>query len=175
MSQADFHPRVFRLALCLAAVFAAAGPGWQVLAYFPVPEDVNADQFKDIADDLRCPTCTGLSVLNSDEKFATQIKEIVVEEMRKGKDKEEIMGYFLKSYGPWILREPPKRGFHALAWLLPGLCLLAGPPLIWFMVWRRRRTYDTLGVRSEEKIVEEMIGRIDAARSLRVDGGEVNP
>src|SRR5690606_27340125 len=120
------------------------GSAQAAAAAFVLPEDVDQQQFRVIADDLRCPTCVGLSVLNSDEKFALQIKEKVVEDLRLGKSREEIMAYFLERYGPWILREPPREGFHGLAWQIPIAILLLGPLVLWILFWRRRRDYDTL-------------------------------
>jgi cytochrome c-type biogenesis protein CcmH/NrfF len=133
--------------------------------YYVIPEDVDAAKFGELAKDLRCPTCIGLSVLNSDEKFATQIKEKIVEQLREGKSREDIMVYFVDRYGPWILREPPKEGFHILAWILPAAMLVFGPILIYFLIWRKRRSYSTLGVRSEELLIDEMMQRLAERKS----------
>ncbi|SME97602.1 cytochrome c-type biogenesis protein [Pseudobacteriovorax antillogorgiicola] len=112
--------------------------------------------FKDVAGELRCPTCTGLSVLDSDAKFSVQIKDQVKEQMEKGRSKDEILEFFVERYGPWILREPPKEGFNIVAWIVPIAMLFLGPIIIWASVWRKKVTVDTFGVRSDEKIVEEM-------------------
>jgi cytochrome c-type biogenesis protein CcmH/NrfF len=118
------------------------------------------DAFRDIAKDLRCPTCTGLSVLESEAKFSVQIKDIVREKMEAGKDRQEILDFFVERYGPWILRSPPKKGFNILAWAFPIAIMLSGPPLIWFFVWRKRKVIQAYGVRSNDSIIEEMHGRI---------------
>jgi cytochrome c-type biogenesis protein CcmH len=126
------------------------------------------DEYRDIAKDLRCPTCTGLSVLESDAKFSQQIKDIVKEQVTEGKTKDEIYQYFTERYGPWILRAPPKSGFNLLAWLFPISLLLAGPPLVWFFVWRKRKVITTMGVRVVDDIISQMHGELDA---LRAQGG----
>lgn len=125
------------------------------------------EKFRDVAGELRCPTCTGLSVLESDAKFSLQIKDIVKEQVEAGKNKDEILAYFTERYGPWILRSPPAKGFNMLAWMLPIAALLLGPPAVWFFVWRKRRVVSKQGVRSAEDIISEMHGRLDQLRGAR--------
>lgn len=127
---------------------------------------VNDDEFRDVANDLRCPTCTGLSVLDSDAAFSVQIKNEVKEQLAAGKAKDEILSFFTERYGPWILRAPPKQGVHLLAWVLPIAALIFGPLLIWFFVWTRRdsRPDDEGVTRSVESIVVEMNQKLDDLR-----------
>ena len=112
--------------------------------------------FRDIAKEFRCPTCTGLSVLESDAGFSVQIKEQVQEQLNLGKDHDQIKEYFTTRYGAWILREPPAKGFNVLAWAIPITLLLVGPILIWLLVWKRHVTTDSHGVRSATAILQEM-------------------
>jgi cytochrome c-type biogenesis protein CcmH/NrfF len=128
-------------------------------------EGPKGELFHDVASSLRCPTCTGLSVLESDARFSQQIKDIVLEQVDAGKSKDEILKYFTERYGPWILRSPPAKGFNILAWALPLAILVLGPPLVWFFVWRRRRVVSTMGVRSAEDIIKEMNMRLEGLRS----------
>ena len=121
-------------------------------------------QFLDAADELRCPTCAGLSVLESDAAFSNQIKDIVREKVKEGASKDQIMEYFTERYGPWILRAPPTEGFHILAWLIPFSMLGLGPPLLWFFVWRRKKIPETAGVRATEEIEAEMKERLESLR-----------
>ncbi|MCY4381512.1 MAG: cytochrome c-type biogenesis protein CcmH [Proteobacteria bacterium] len=92
-------------------------------------DHVTAEQkelFFSVAANLRCPTCTGLSVLQSDAPFSIQIKNLVQEQVSQGANQREIITFFTERYGLWILREPPKKGEHLLIWLLPVLFLLFG-------------------------------------------------
>jgi len=111
--------------------------------------------FKDVAGMLRCPTCTGLSVLDSDAKFSLQIQNVVKEQIDQGKSKDQILDFFENRYGPWILREPPKKGFNIVAWIFPLLLIILGPILVWMLVWRRSRDTSENTVRSAEEIAEE--------------------
>ena len=112
------------------------------------------DQFRDVASDLRCPTCVGLSVLESDAPFSKQIKDEVTNQLKAGKSHEDILTFFTERYGPWILRVPPKTGVSVLAWAIPLAVLLTGPLAVWFLVWRRR---DNLGGVEAVKPLEEIL------------------
>ncbi|MES2744632.1 MAG: cytochrome c-type biogenesis protein CcmH [Bdellovibrionota bacterium] len=116
----------------------------------------NDPLFRDIAKEFRCPTCTGLSVLESDAGFSVQIKEQVQEQLNLGKNHDQIIEYFTERYGAWILREPPAKGVNVLAWAIPITLLCAGPILIWLLVWKRHVKSDTHGVRSAAAILLEM-------------------
>lgn len=116
-------------------------------------DDEQYRKYREAAGDLRCPTCTGLSVLESDAPFSRQIKDLVEEKVKAGANHAEIMQYFTERYGPWILREPPKQGVNLIAWIFPLSLLVLGPFLVWFFVWRKRATAETFGVRSAEKIL----------------------
>ncbi|MFY7928540.1 MAG: cytochrome c-type biogenesis protein [Oligoflexus sp.] len=124
--------------------------------------------FREVARDLRCPTCTGLSILESDAGFSIQIKDQVKEQMQLGKSKEEIKEYFVERYGPWILREPPKEGFNLLAWVVPIVLLCLGPIAIWLLVWKRRVHVNTQGVRSNDALIAEMQERLKAIKQEKV-------
>ena len=122
------------------------------------------EKFIDAAKELRCPTCTGLSVLESDAEFSVQIKNQVREQVEAGKDITQIRQFFVERYGPWILREPPKQGFNGLAWFLPIGILAFGPFILWLLVWRRKKMFETHGVRPTEAIVAEFRSQLDARR-----------
>lgn len=130
------------------------------------PKDNDAN-FRDVAKELRCPTCTGLSVLESDASFSVQIKDQVHEQMKLGKSKDEIVKYFVERYGPWILREPPKEGFNLLAWGVPIALLIGGPILIWLLIWRRKVQFNAHGVRSTEALVKEMHDRLQLMKEKK--------
>ena len=146
-----------RIFLCLSLFLSALAYGQGDI--FRMDNDEN---FKDVAGELRCPTCTGLSVLDSDAKFSVQIKDQVKEQMGQGKSKDEILEFFVERYGPWILREPPKKGINLFAWIIPVAMLFLGPIAIWAFVWRNRMSIDTFGVRSDVEIVDEMKSALEA-------------
>ena len=72
-----------------------------------------------IARQLRCPVCTSESAADSNAQIAQQMRMLIQEQLEDGKSEQEIFAYFRGRYGDWIMLNPPKRGIHLLAWLLP--------------------------------------------------------
>jgi len=89
-----------------------------------------------LTNEFRCPTCQGLSVKDSEAGFSNSIKNKIRELMKNKKSEEEIREFFVKRYGEWILRAPPKQGFNLVLWILPGTGILIG--LMW-IVFRSKR------------------------------------
>lgn len=73
----------------------------------------------EIARQLRCPSCVSESVSDSSAPIAQQMREIIQDQLVEGRSETEILAYFQTRYGDWILLDPPKRGIHLVAWLLP--------------------------------------------------------
>lgn len=117
---------------------------------------VDEERFREIAAELRCPTCTGLGVLDSEAPFSIQIRNEVRSQLAKGGDKKSILNFFLDRYGPWILRSPPKAGINWFAWLVPLGLLVFGPLIIYFMLFRRNPIVSTESVKSSDEILQEM-------------------
>ena len=152
----------------LSAIFISLFLFWSSFIYAQnITDGLEKEQtelFKDVSDQLRCPTCTGLSILQSDAEFSVQMKEAVKEQVVQGKNADQIIEFFTERYGLWILREPPKRGIHLFAWLIPASLLVLGPFFIWLLVWRKRQTVRTYGVRSSSSIMSEMARKLDEMR-----------
>jgi len=58
----------------------------------------------------------------------------------KGLRDEQVIQAMIKEYGTAAYMEPPKTGFGLVAWLAPGVYLLAGAGLVTFVIsrWRKR-------------------------------------
>lgn len=122
------------LFFCLVFLFAAA----PVMAEDPpVPQDIYQEAQR-IGAELRCPVCTGQSLVESNSEVAQEMRDKIVEMLRQGKTRQEILDHFVAQYGDWILNSPPARGAGLVAWLVPPAALVAGAlVLVWFI--RRRQ------------------------------------
>lgn len=158
--------RFWALVLTLVPLVAQGQEEGRTKTYI-LETDALSEQFRDISQNLRCPTCTGLSVLESDAAFSVQIKDLVQEQVEAGKSKADILDYFEQRYGPWILRSPPKTGFNLLAWGIPLGLLVLGPVMLWILIWRRKTVVDTLGARSDDAIIKELEDRLTTMRTAR--------
>ena len=121
-------------------------------------------RFKELSNELRCPTCQGLSVKDSEAGFSTSIKGKIRELMKKGKSDEEIMAYFVERYGEWILRAPPVSGFNIVLWVLPGAAIITALLLVLYRSknWVEKPTNGiTVLTPEEEQKIRDDLGRFE--------------
>jgi len=97
---------------------------------FHVGADTLEDQIAEISGELMCPVCEGQSVAESNAQLARDMRAVIKTKLLEGKSKEEIIDYFVSSYGETILASPPPRGFSVILWLLPVLSVLIGAAII---------------------------------------------
>jgi cytochrome c-type biogenesis protein CcmH len=71
---------------------------------------------------LRCPVCQGMSIADSPAEMAVNMKNQVRELLARGYTEEQILEYFEKSYGQFVLLKPKS----PVVWLLPVVALLLG-------------------------------------------------
>jgi cytochrome c-type biogenesis protein CcmH len=92
------------------------------------------DEAKRISAVLRCPVCQGLSVGDSPSAMATNMRRQVRELVAAGFDEDQVLSYFEASYGEFVRLEPPLRGVNWLVWLAPGLGLLVGVGVVYWVL-----------------------------------------
>ena len=129
------------LSLLLLAAIAAPAAGQGPAADSIVARDTAAERrVKEVASNLRCPVCQGLSILDSPSELAQDMVRLVREQVAAGKTKAEIESVFVQSYGEWVLLKPPARGANLAVWLGPFLLLFAGGVVLFVAVrrWVRR-------------------------------------
>jgi cytochrome c-type biogenesis protein CcmH len=88
-------------------------------------------QVREIALQLRCPVCQGLSVGDSPSELANEMRTLVREQLQQGKTSAEVLDYFAQRYGEWILLAPPKHGFNLVIWVLPFALLPIGAVVVY--------------------------------------------
>jgi cytochrome c-type biogenesis protein CcmH len=109
-----------------------------------VPATAGALTVNEVAREVRCPTCnTPLDVSSS--PAASDMKQYIAQRIDRGWDKQRIIDGLVAEFGEGVLATPSKSGFDLIAWLVPGLAVLAGivaaGVLAW--TWSRRRPAST--------------------------------
>lgn len=104
-----------------------------------------------LAAQVRCPTCRGQSVADSDAVAAEQVRTQIRARIDEGQSDDEIRAALVAAYGDEILLTPPRSGLAGLVWVLPvvALVLAAAGLAVAFLRWRaageaRRATPDDL-------------------------------
>lgn len=90
-----------------------------------------SQQSTQLAAELRCPDCQGLSVAESHTASAAAIRGEIDRQLAAGRSVDEVRAYFVARYGDWILLEP-----SSPVWLmLPLLVIAAGTAAL--VAWLR--------------------------------------
>src|SRR6185369_5415102 len=87
---------------------------------------------------LRCPVCQGMSIADSPSEMAVNMKHQVRELIARGYTQEQILRYFERSYGQFVLLKPKFQGVNTLVWILPVVALIVGAFVIFTMMGRQR-------------------------------------
>lgn len=120
----------------------------------------------EIGDELRCPTCQGVSILESETPQSTAMRREIERQVAEGKSKAEIISFFRDRYGEWILRQPDSGStFGKTIWVIPIAGLVLGPVfLIGAIRSSRRREV------AEREVMEKALREFISAR--RIEGGQ---
>jgi len=110
-----------------------------MVAVLPLAASSLEEQTHQIATELRCPVCQGLSVADSPSGMANQMRDLIRERLQAGESPDAIKAYFVERYGEWILLAPKREGFNLLVWVFPFLGLGGGAVALALVLRRWRR------------------------------------
>jgi len=126
--------RRFAFPIALGALLALGGIV-AVILLRPGGAPTQAELAHQIAADLRCPDCQGLSVADSNSASATEIRRQVDAQLSAGRSADQVKQSFVDRYGEWILLSPAA----PIAWLLPVGVLLAAIAILALWIGRAGR------------------------------------
>jgi cytochrome c-type biogenesis protein CcmH len=92
---------------------------------------------QEVASLLRCPVCQGMSVADSPSEMAVNMKHQVSALLARGYTREQILDYFERSYGQFVLLKPKFQGVNTLVWVLPILAIGIGVVIVFRVINRR--------------------------------------
>lgn len=144
----------------LIGVLLAAGP---VSSLAQQPSDSVAALealTSQVAAELRCPVCQGLSIQDSPTELALEMRAVIRDQLAEGRSPEEVKEYFVSKYGEWILMEPKAEGFNLAVYVLPVVGLIAGATFVFFTARKWVRQGGAAELAEEEAAEEEARARI---------------
>jgi cytochrome c-type biogenesis protein CcmH len=117
---------------------------WLLALSLVLPQQTPSDsivelQTRQLATELRCPICQGLSLQDSPAELSQEMRAVIRAQLREGKTPAEVRAYFVAKYGEWILLKPQAKGFNLAIYVLPIVMLLGGALLIVFLARRWSR------------------------------------
>ena len=125
--------RRFAFPIALGALLALGGLV-AVILLRPGGAPTQAELAHQIAADLRCPDCQGLSVADSSSASASEIRRQIDSQLTAGRSADQVKQSFVDRYGEWILLSP----VAPIAWLVPIGVLLAAIVILALWIGRAR-------------------------------------
>ena len=119
------------LLLTLVVLVAAL---WSFLSLNAATHKTLDQRVQEVGAQLKCPVCQGESVADSPSLLAQQMRGSIRAQLQAGKSEQEVVQYFVNSYGQGIVWTPQWQGFTLLAIVL----LLGGVGLLFLTLreWR---------------------------------------
>jgi cytochrome c-type biogenesis protein CcmH len=122
--------------LLLCTAFASAQPAKPEAP----PQFTNVAEekrFHALVSELRCVMCQNQSLADSNAQIARDLRNEVLELMRRGKSDAQIKEFLVARYGEFVLYRPQVESKTWLLWFGPALVLLAGGLIVVGLVRRR--------------------------------------
>ena len=121
---------------------------------------------------LICLQCPGETIDQSQVELAAQMRGVVRARLEDGWTRDEILQYFVDSYGEAVLAAPPKEGFSLLAWVVPPVGLVGALVLLLLVVRSMRVRSDQESEGAETGQMEDYLAMADAEMEGVGDGTE---
>lgn len=118
--------------LTIGLVFSLLLASYSLLPVFA--QEPSYDEINEVAQELNCPTCAGISLSDCRTQTCAQWKDQIGDLLAQGMTKQEVLDYFVTQYGSQVLQEPPKSGFTLGLWLIPVIAVLAGGVWLFYLI-----------------------------------------
>jgi cytochrome c-type biogenesis protein CcmH len=93
---------------------------------------------------VRCPSCTDVSVADSDATTAIAVRHQIESLVAAGSSTSDIDQTLVSEYGQTILLVPPDAGGFPLIWIIPLVLGAGALGAVAVLFWRRTRQFDAL-------------------------------
>jgi cytochrome c-type biogenesis protein CcmH len=87
---------------------------------------------------LRCPKCQNQNLADSNSILSLDLKDIIVEKLKKGETNSSILYFMKQRYGEFILFDPELTQENGLLWMAP---LIFFGILVLFLIFWYKKNY----------------------------------
>ncbi|MCG7549810.1 cytochrome c-type biogenesis protein [Pseudoalteromonas sp. Of7M-16] len=116
-----------------------------------------AQTFKELTLELRCPKCQNQNIADSDAVVAKDLRDKVLSLVHEGNSKQEIIDYMIDRYGYFVHYQPPVTPATIILWVLPVIIVVLG---FGFIVFRQKKAAKKQQWSAqEEKQLEKLIAQ----------------
>jgi cytochrome c-type biogenesis protein CcmH len=124
-----------------------------VVAVLATSEPSPRDRADALAARLKCPVCDSETIADSPIDLARDLQDLIAEQVADGWTDQEIIDFFVATYGEHVLLDPPTGGRTALLWIAPLVAAAVGVLVI---IGRRAK-------RSTRQLTEAELRAVEAA------------
>lgn len=155
-------------------------PGWMALltttvmaialVFLVATGDRSTDLVAELGGQIRCPVCQGVPIADSPSQMATDMMQILREEVASGATRQEAIDALVGAYPGSLLLDPPLSAESVALWLVPALALAVGAGLA-MTVRRTRRGFGDADERSGLKHrVDQVRADLDGLAAQEASG-----
>jgi cytochrome c-type biogenesis protein CcmH len=95
---------------------------------------------RDISKNIRCMVCQNQSIDESNSPLAKDLRILIREKIKQGKNNEEIYEFLTDRYGDFILLKPAFKLNTLVLWFLPFIFFTIGISIIFFHNKKSKKT-----------------------------------
>ena len=115
------------------------------------PDEILEDQkqelrARDISKNIRCMICQNQSIDESNAPLAKDLRVLIRNKIREGKNNEEIYIFLTDRYGDFILLKPPFKISTFLLWSLPFVFFIIGIFILFLNNKKSKKTFGKINV-----------------------------
>jgi len=123
------------ISICLAQFFSNSSNTIE-------PDEILQDQkqelrARNISKNIRCMICQNQSIDESNAPLAKDLRILIRNKIKEGKNNEEIYKFLTDRYGDFILLKPPLKLSTLALWLLPFIFFIVG---IFVVFWHNKKS-----------------------------------
>ena len=123
------------IAICLTQFFSENSYGVD-------PDEILQDhkqelRARNISKNIRCMICQNQSIDESNAPLAKDLRILIRNKIKEGKNNEEIYKFLTDRYGDFILLKPPLKLSTLALWLLPFIFFIVG---IFVVFWHNKKS-----------------------------------
>lgn len=124
-------------------------------------EPTEADRVHALAARLKCPACESESIADSPSAIARDLYDLIAEQVADGWTDDEVVAFFVATYGEQARLDPPMDQRTIALWLLPLAALAGGVAVV---AARRSRTAARDLTADEQRRLDAELHRREAAQ-----------
>ena len=96
---------------------------------------------RNISQNIRCMVCQNQSIDESDAPLAKDLRILIRNQIKSGKNDDEIYKFLTDRYGDFILLKPAFKSNTLALWLLPFVFVLVGIFIVFFHNKKSKKIY----------------------------------